>query len=149
MTRINAEMRVSDISARFGGDEFCIVLPQADLQDGERVAQRVLDSVRGTPIKLDGDKAENVTLSIGVAAIGVCVLTAWFTSARQAVPLTALLSAPLYLIWKLPLYLAFLARRERRWRRRFSGVTSMPAGRSKRCLYSSTSSRASSSRYSA
>jgi two-component system, cell cycle response regulator len=65
--RINGEMRVSDIGARFGGDEFSIVLPQADLQDGERVANRVLESVRGTPIKLDGDKSENVTLSIGVA----------------------------------------------------------------------------------
>jgi diguanylate cyclase (GGDEF)-like protein len=65
--RINAEMRVSDIGARFGGDEFSIVLPQADLADGERVAQRVLDSVRDTPIRIDGDKIENVTLSIGVA----------------------------------------------------------------------------------
>ena len=65
--RINAEMRVSDIGARFGGDEFSIVLPQGDLQDGERVAQRVLDSVRGTPIQIDAERQETVTLSIGVA----------------------------------------------------------------------------------
>ncbi len=65
--RVNAEMRVSDIGARFGGDEFAIVLPQGDLQDGERVAQRVLDSVRGTPVKIDAERSENVTLSIGVA----------------------------------------------------------------------------------
>src|SRR3954452_9688436 len=38
-------------------------------------------------------------------------------------------------------------RRRLRWVRRLSGVMSIPAGRSKRCLYSSTSSRASSSRY--
>jgi diguanylate cyclase (GGDEF)-like protein len=65
--RINAEMRVSDVGARFGGDEFAIVLPQGDLQDGERVAQRVLDSVRGTPIQIDAERQETVTLSIGVA----------------------------------------------------------------------------------
>ncbi|MEJ1966453.1 MAG: DUF484 family protein [Gammaproteobacteria bacterium] len=65
--RINAEMRVSDIGARFGGDEFAIVLPQGDLKDGERVAQRVLESVRGTPVRIDGERYENVTLSIGVA----------------------------------------------------------------------------------
>jgi diguanylate cyclase (GGDEF)-like protein len=60
-------MRVSDIGARFGGDEFAIVLPQGDLQDGERVAQRVLESVRGTPVQIDEERFENVTLSIGVA----------------------------------------------------------------------------------
>ncbi len=65
--RLNAEMRVSDVGARFGGDEFAIVLPQGDLHDGERVAQRVLESVRGTPIQIDGERQETVTLSIGVA----------------------------------------------------------------------------------
>jgi diguanylate cyclase (GGDEF)-like protein len=65
--RINAEMRVSDIGARFGGDEFAIVLPQGDLHDGERVAQRVLESVRGTPVKINDERQEIVTLSIGVA----------------------------------------------------------------------------------
>ncbi len=54
--RINAEMRVSDIGARFGGDEFSIVLPQADLQDGERVAQSRAGIRASTPIKIDGDK---------------------------------------------------------------------------------------------
>jgi diguanylate cyclase (GGDEF)-like protein len=65
--RIDTQMRVSDIGARFGGDEFAIVLPQGGLQDGERVAQRVLDAVRGQPIQIDADHAETVSLSIGVA----------------------------------------------------------------------------------
>lgn len=66
--RIDTEMRASDIGARFGGDEFAIVLPQGGLRDGERVAQRVLEAVRGQPIGIDASHAETVSLSIGVAA---------------------------------------------------------------------------------
>jgi diguanylate cyclase (GGDEF)-like protein len=66
--RIDTEMRVSDTGARFGGDEFAIVLSQADLTDGEKVAARVLHSVRNHPISIGKQTLETVTLSIGVAA---------------------------------------------------------------------------------
>jgi two-component system, cell cycle response regulator len=65
--RIDAEMRISDTGARFGGDEFAMVLAQAGIPDGERVAARVLHSVRSQPIVI-GSIPETVTLSIGVAA---------------------------------------------------------------------------------
>ena len=66
--RIDAEMRISDTGARFGGDEFAIVLTQADMADGERVAGRVLHTVRNHPIAISKQHTETVTLSIGVAA---------------------------------------------------------------------------------
>ena len=66
--RIDVQMRVSDTGARFGGDEFAIVLPQGTIADGEKVAARVLQGVRGEPVVVAPGMAEKITLSIGVAA---------------------------------------------------------------------------------
>ena len=66
--RIDAEMRLSDTGARFGGDEFAMVLSQAAMSDGEKVAARVLHAVRAEPIQVGKGAKETVTLSIGVAA---------------------------------------------------------------------------------
>jgi cellulose synthase/poly-beta-1,6-N-acetylglucosamine synthase-like glycosyltransferase len=60
-------------------------------------------------------------LQISGAAFGlVCVGVglAWLRYGRQTVPLRYLLMAPLYILWKVPLYLSFLlGRRERQWKR--------------------------------
>jgi two-component system, cell cycle response regulator len=64
--RIDAEMRISDTGARFGGDEFAVVLSQATLAEGEKVAARVLHAVRHLPIAVGKSTIETVTLSIGV-----------------------------------------------------------------------------------
>jgi diguanylate cyclase (GGDEF)-like protein len=66
--RIDAEMRISDTSARFGGDEFALVLSEAAISDGEKVAARVLHAVRKQPVVIGKAAAETVTLSIGVAS---------------------------------------------------------------------------------
>jgi two-component system, cell cycle response regulator len=65
--RIDAEMRISDTGARFGGDEFAMVLSEANVTDAEKVAARVLKAVRSQAIAV-GSTTETVTLSIGVAA---------------------------------------------------------------------------------
>jgi two-component system, cell cycle response regulator len=66
--RIDAEMRISDTGARFGGDEFAMVLSAAAVGDGEKVAARLLHAVRNRPLAVAAGVQETVTLSIGVAA---------------------------------------------------------------------------------
>ncbi len=59
---IHAVIRRDDIVCRYGGDEFVIFLYDADLQNSLKVAEKILNKVRSTPIKPVG----YVTLSIGV-----------------------------------------------------------------------------------
>ncbi len=51
------------------------------------------------------------------AATLLLVFVAWLHGGRRWLSGTALLSAPLYLLWKLPIYLGFVRRRETEWRR--------------------------------
>jgi two-component system cell cycle response regulator len=66
--RIDAEMRLSDTGARFGGDEFAMVLSPASMVDGEKVARRVLHAARHLPVTISNGVTETITLSIGAAA---------------------------------------------------------------------------------
>jgi cellulose synthase/poly-beta-1,6-N-acetylglucosamine synthase-like glycosyltransferase len=43
------------------------------------------------------------------------ILVAWLRFGRDRLPLQALLAVPLYLLWKIPLYIAFLFRPQTRW----------------------------------
>jgi len=67
--RIKAELRLSDALARFGGEEFVVLLIDADLENACMVAQRIRASVANTPFTLSGGQAIDVSVSIGVATL--------------------------------------------------------------------------------
>jgi two-component system cell cycle response regulator len=67
--RIKDELRLSDALARFGGEEFVVLLIDADLESATRVAQRIRASVADRAFDLSTGVALPVTVSIGVATL--------------------------------------------------------------------------------
>lgn len=66
--RIMAAVRGIDKVVRFGGDEFCVILPQTDHEQATAVALRIRESIIKRPIELDGDMDASITASFGIAA---------------------------------------------------------------------------------
>ncbi|ODT52435.1 MAG: hypothetical protein ABS59_09090 [Methylobacterium sp. SCN 67-24] len=63
--RLKAAIRQSDMLARFGGDEFVLILPAADVDTVRIIAQRMIEAM-GRAFELD-TKTVYVTASIGIA----------------------------------------------------------------------------------
>ena len=65
--RAEAEIRAGDTGARFGGDEFAILLAGAESTHALKLAERIHHSMAATPIRVHGGAQVIVTLSIGLA----------------------------------------------------------------------------------
>jgi diguanylate cyclase (GGDEF)-like protein len=61
-TALESATREYDVAARFGGDEFCVVLPETDLEGALVVAERIRNSVE------QSSSDPHVTVSVGVVA---------------------------------------------------------------------------------
>ena len=60
--------RVYDVPGRYGGEEFCIVLPETRVGNTKQVAERIRSRLASTELPV-GDKSIIVTASIGVAGM--------------------------------------------------------------------------------
>lgn len=67
--RIASEIRANDIGARFGGEEFAVLLPRTSGEIAKRLAERIRETVSRTPIDLGEDSVLNVTVSVGVSSV--------------------------------------------------------------------------------
>ena len=63
--------RSRDLLARFGGEEFVILLPDADLQQAALCAERIRATVATTAFQMGDGDAAHLSLSIGVALVDV------------------------------------------------------------------------------
>ena len=65
---VRGSLRTEDVGARWGGEEFAIVLPYTNLTGAVQFAQRLRGSIAETSLDLGGGVTAHVTVSIGVAA---------------------------------------------------------------------------------
>jgi diguanylate cyclase (GGDEF)-like protein len=74
---LRAELRVTDLAARFGGEEFVILLPETPVSRALQVAERVREAVERRDFECGrGLGSVNITISIGVAAFPADATTA-------------------------------------------------------------------------
>ena len=60
-------VRVSDVAARYGGDEFAIILPQTPPEGAMRVVERILRTISELQLQDDKGVSCKVTASLGLA----------------------------------------------------------------------------------
>ncbi len=67
---IKAELRVVDILARFGGEEFVVLLPETGLLQARQVAEKIRMKVAAMKVAGDdGDRGIQITVSLGLTSL--------------------------------------------------------------------------------
>lgn len=64
---VRDRLRAADLACRYGGDEFCLLLPETDLAGAEHIAERVRTAVATLVVEAEG-LVIRTTMSIGLAA---------------------------------------------------------------------------------
>jgi diguanylate cyclase (GGDEF)-like protein len=68
--RLGGAIRAQDLAARIGGDEFAVLVRDADAEVAVSVARRMLDAIDGTYVLGCGDVACHVSVGIAVGEAG-------------------------------------------------------------------------------
>jgi len=73
--RILGAVRGIDKVVRFGGDEFCVILPQTDQEQAVAVANRIARSISASALHIDADIEVSITASFGIATYPTHAMT--------------------------------------------------------------------------
>ncbi|MEE2952078.1 MAG: PleD family two-component system response regulator [Pseudomonadota bacterium] len=65
--RLETSIRASDLACRVGGEEFAVLMPNADIRMAIAGAERVRETISTCPVVLPDGQSLDVTLSAGVA----------------------------------------------------------------------------------
>lgn len=77
-------LRSDEFLARFGGEEFVVILELVSLEKARYLAERLRLAVEGTPIELDDGPIISCTVSIGLATSDVASPDEWFNTCDTA-----------------------------------------------------------------
>jgi two-component system cell cycle response regulator len=67
--RLASNVRAVDLACRTGGEEFVVLMPETQITDAHRIAERLRLHVAGSPFRVSGGRnLLSVTISIGVSA---------------------------------------------------------------------------------
>lgn len=73
--RILGAVRGIDKVVRFGGDEFCVILPQTDQEQAIAVANRISRAIASSPLHIDASIEVTITASFGIATYPMHAMT--------------------------------------------------------------------------
>jgi diguanylate cyclase len=67
---LRTKLRNTDISCRFGGEEFAVMLPNTPSEAAQITAEKLRALIETTPVVIDAEKSIALTASFGVADVG-------------------------------------------------------------------------------
>lgn len=67
---LQAHMRPNDVAARFGGEEFVVLLPETSRREARAIAERLRQEVKQAEVRhSNGGHLPGITISIGIASL--------------------------------------------------------------------------------
>jgi diguanylate cyclase (GGDEF)-like protein len=65
---LGAHLRKTDIAARYGGDEFAVILPETDLSSAAVIAERIAEGISNVRLDIGEGSVISLTASVGYAS---------------------------------------------------------------------------------